>query len=330
MATYKQLEPDSLSAISNMDISYNGTDVSFLATSSFLFVLLFSVIIAAAFYEYVLAGIHRMRASEPGVRESNAIFKRTTLGLLGVFGLFVILASINSSMLSGDISLSDLQLRPVGGSSSVITQQPTVTGTVSTAGSGGNTRTCESKESIITKMQSPGGVCAGTTCTVLSGCNYQQYNSYIDQAVGGDTKLKKMIIVTMCKESRGKVDANNRNENGTYDCGLMQVNQAGPCDASILDPATNIARGVAAMKEKINNTRQTYPNIPEETGPFSSYNCCANGTIPNAPSNDCTQAAGFPFTLPKWACPINPGDGAFNMCSVKSYVCELSVCMNQL
>ena len=84
------------------------------------------------------------------------------------------------------------------------------------------------------------------------------------------------------------------------------------------------------MKQKISASSQIYQNIPVETGPFSAYNCCANKTIPNSPSADCTPANGFPFSIPKWACPINPGEGDFNMCSVKSYACELSVCMKQL
>jgi hypothetical protein len=134
----------------------------------------------------------------------------------------------------------------------------------------------------------------------------------------------------MCKESRAQVNAAGNNPNGTFDCGLMQINQPTPCDATILNPAENIRRGVALMKEKIRLTSQTYQNIPAETGPFSSYNCCANGTVPNAPSADCTTANGFPFAIPKWACPINPGESSSNMCTVKNYACELSVCMKQL
>jgi hypothetical protein len=41
-------------------------------------------------------------------------------------------------------------------------------------------------------------------------------------------------------------------------------------------------------------------------------------------------SSGFPSSIPKWACPINPGTADLNMCSVKSYVCELSSCLNSL
>ena len=139
-----------------------------------------------------------------------------------------------------------------------------------------------------------------------------------------------IIIVTICKESSGRKDAQNKNPNGTYDCGLMQINQQTPCDAAILNPTENIKIGIATMKKKIDFAIQIYPNIPAESGAFASYNCCANGTIPHAPSADCTVSNGFPFTLPKWACPINPGDGQYNMCTVKNYTCELNACLKEL
>ena len=111
----------------------------------------------------------------------------------------------------------------------------------------------------------------------------------------------------------------------------MQVNQSTPCDSSSLDPQTNIARGVSKMKEKINSSSasQTYPNIPAEAGVFASYNCCANGTAPNSESASCKTSDGWP-SIPKWACPIDPGTGSSNMCAVKAYACELSACLEKL
>ncbi len=261
-----------------------------------------------------------MEASESGIRKSNETFKKTTLGLLGVFALFLIIATLNSQLLTGDVGISSLGVSGVRSGTAVNTG----------SGSGGSSRSCETTEATITKLTSTGGICGGVACTILSGCNYQQYSLIIDQEVTGNADLKKMIIVTMCKESRARADAVGNNPNGTYDCGLMQINQTSPCGADILNPNENIRRGVALMKEKIRLTSQTYQNIPAETGPFSSYNCCANGTVPNAPSADCTAANGFPFAIPKWACPINPGEGTFNMCTVKNYACELSACMKQL
>ena len=193
-----------------------------------------------------------------------------------------------------------------------------------------SSRTCESKEATISKLQSSGGICGGTTCGVLSGCKYASYIGIIDQMTGGDVQLKKMIIVTMCKESGGVATRSGKNPNGTYDCGLMQINQPGPCGPDALEPVENIRKGVTLMQKKITSSSQLYTNIPAETGPFSAYNCCANGTVPNAPSADCSVSTGFPYAIPKWACPINPGEGEFNMCVVKNYACELSACMKQL
>jgi hypothetical protein len=333
MVEYKQLEPSSFRTLGIPDDkvpTFNGSDVSFYATSSFIYTLFFISIVGAAFYQYILVGVYRMEASENGIRKSNETFRRTTWGLLGVFGLFLIIFTLNKDILTGNVGLDALRANPVTNQSQTSGSITAITSGVTTSGSGGSSASCDTKENTITKLQSAGGICGGAVCTILSGCNYSAYSSIIDQNVGSDVQLKKMVIVTLCKESRGNVNAQNNNPNGTFDCGLMQINQPLPCGSAILDPAENIRQGVVKMKQKIASTNQTYQNIPAVTGPFSSYNCCANGTVPNAPSADCTTANGFPFSIPKWACPINPGEGKFNMCTVKNYACELSACMNQL
>ncbi|MEN9881172.1 MAG: hypothetical protein RLZZ308_355, partial [Candidatus Parcubacteria bacterium] len=244
--------------------------------------------------------------------------------------------------LVGDIGLEGLRIGGGAGTTQTTPTTPTNTtggqttqgGVVSSSGSGSSNRTCEAVESVRAKLQSSGGICRGATCTVLNGCNYQQYNSIIEKYTGSDTEsdieLKKMIIVTMCKESSARRDAQNRNSNGTYDCGLMQINQANGCDGIIMTPDENIRRGVEIMKQKKSLATQTYSNVPALAGVFASYNCCANGTVPNAQSADCNASSGFPNPIPKWACPINPGDSAYNMCSVKDYACGLVACMNAL
>jgi hypothetical protein len=84
MASYIQLEPSSFRGIISDDKvpKYDGTDVSFYATSSFIYTLFFIAIVGAAFYEYILVGVYRMEASENGIRRSNETFRRTTWGLL--------------------------------------------------------------------------------------------------------------------------------------------------------------------------------------------------------------------------------------------------------
>ena len=333
---YKLLEKSSFEALGIQNQTFNSANVSFFATSSFIYTLLFSAIVGAAFYEYILVGVYRMEASESGIRKSNETFKRTTLGLLGVFSLFLIIFTLNKGLLTGNVDLSEFKAGAIsrGLRGSMAAGNGAGVG-VGSVGSGGTSKLCESTETTITKLQSSGGICGDAVCTALSGCNYQQYMTIIDQAVGSDAQLKKMIIVTMCKESRGDPRASHLNSSDqSYDCGLMQINQKSPCNsATLIDPdniKANIQEGVTLMKKKIAATSQVYQNIPAETGPLSSYNCCANGTVPNSSSADCNSASGFPFSIPKWACPINPGTGDFNMCSVKSYACELSACMKQL
>ena len=325
---YKTLEPSSLSSLGVPVPTFSGNFTSFLATSTFLYALLFSAIVMAAFYRYVTAGVIRMQSSENAIRQSNEIIKKVTLGLLGVFSLFLILFTVNKGLVTGDVGLSGLKAGRGTGAGGLSTTLPPA---VNTSSSGGSSRACEPADVVKTRLQSPEGICGGTRCTALSGCNYQQYNSIIDQEVGGDAQLKKMIIVTMCKESRGKKDAQNRNPDGTFDCGLMQINGGSSCTEAIFQESTNIREGVRLMRQKISYSSQTYPALKTrpEAGVFTSYNCCSNGTVPNSPSESCKQSDGWPL-IPKWACPLDPGTSAYNMCSVKSYACDLVACLNQL
>ena len=195
--------------------------------------------------------------------------------------------------------------------------------------SGASSASCQAPSTVISSLATNNGICASKTCGVLTNCKYQQYLSIIQSESASQGVDPDVVIVTMCKESNGNVNAKNANPNNTFDCGLMQINQKGPCSVTY-DIQANIRAGVSLLKSKIAATSQIYPNILPITGAFASYNCCANETVPNAPSADCTQASGFPHAIPKWACPINPGEGQFNMCVVKNYACELTNCLAQL
>jgi Transglycosylase SLT domain len=324
---YKTLEPSSLSSLGVSAPSFKaGETTSLFATSSFLYSLFFTAIVIAAFYRYILAGALRMQANEQSIRLSNEIIKKVTLGLLGVFSLFLLLVTVNKGLVSGGVGLGGL--RTVGSNS--FSSGSAVTRSVSS----GTSRACDSTESTLTKLQSSGGICGGTACTILSGCFYKNYTSIIEQATGGDSTLTKLTIVTMCKESRGKPQATNQNPNGSYDCGLMQINQATPCEQnpSQASQEANIRAGVAKIRETLSTASRygVVPGVPAEGSAFASYNCCSNGTKPAAPSADCTPSNGFPANFPKWACPINPGEGTYNMCSVRGYACELTACLGLL
>ena len=108
---YKLLEPDSLSSLGIASPSFDGASVSFLSITTFLWMLAFSFIIGAAFYRLLLAGGIRMRASEADQRKSNEMIKRVTLGLFGVFSLFLLLFTVNRGLLTGDVSLEGLSVR---------------------------------------------------------------------------------------------------------------------------------------------------------------------------------------------------------------------------
>ena len=110
---YKLLEKSSFEALGIQNPTFNSANVSFFATSSFIYTLLFSAIVGAAFYEYILVGVYRMEASESGIRKSNETFKRTTLGLLGVFSLFLIIFTLNKGLLTGNVDLSAIKAGPL-------------------------------------------------------------------------------------------------------------------------------------------------------------------------------------------------------------------------
>ena len=330
---YQVLEPSITNqlGVGSLSFSTNGV-VSFATSVSLLWTLGILACVAATGFVFVKGGLFRMQASEAGIRKSNDEFKRGALGLLGVLSLFLLIFTINKGLLVGDVGLSALQTSvSAGGTTGGLTAAiPASPAAGAPAGSGSTATNCATPQAVQSSITS-GNVCGNTTCRVLAGCNYQQYLPIIN-AQGLSPDMVKNIIVIMCRESRAQVNANRRNQNGTYDCGLMQVNQATPCDASSFDPATNISKAVALIRNLSNSSsvRQTYPGVPATAGLFASYNCCANGTVPNSPSASCNSSTGFTTSLPKWACPLDPGTGSFNMCTVKSYACELTACLNSL
>lgn len=168
--------------------------------------------------------------------------------------------------------------------------------------------------------------CPHTSCieTVL-----QKYGAIIDRYYQSE---RKMIATIICQESNGRPDAVGNDPDGGKGCGLMQITDhrtRTTCPPDLFDPETNIREGVALVKQKMDAiVRQGYTyggNITVQQMTFAAYNCCAGGDNPNAQSRDCSTSDGWP-ALPKWACPIKPGVGEFNMCAVKEYACRVSAC----
>jgi len=327
--TYTSLEPSFAQSLGATNPTFaTGGAVELFASTSFLYSLGIMLSVVAAGVMYARAGLWRMEASERGVRRSNEEIKRTTLGLLGVLSLFVVIYTFNPDLLTGEVGLRNLRAGGMvsGGGGDF-------GGGGATGDTGGGSETsasCADPKTVISSLTTQNGICGGARCTALSGCNFQQYLPIIESKAREAGVETSIVIAIMCRESKARSDAKNQNPNGTFDCGLMQVNQPGACDATSLDPTTNITRGIQKIKQAMSIAGQVYQNIPPLLGVFATYNCCANGTVPNAASADCTQAAGFPYSIPKWACPINPGDGRFNMCTVKSYACDINACVDQL
>ena len=317
---YQSLEPRILSQVtgksSNGNVAITG---DFFTTSTFVYTLLFVAIVAGAFYRYALAGIWRMGASEKYVKKSNEEFRRVTLGLLGVFSMFIIIYTINPDLLAGDVGWGYLKTK---GGAFVRGGSGGTGGGVQSSGTGN--ATCTPAATTITNLQS-GNVCAGATCKALQGCNYQKYLPILRQEASNNGVSLKMMIVIMCKESSALPGQEHVNSDGSRDCGLMQINQRGACSPELMDPATNIARGAQELKSK--QGAQIFGNVPTAASVFAAYNCCTKENA-NSPSQDCTPASGFPGNIPKWACPINPGPTDTNMCFVKNYACEATACLS--
>ena len=320
--TYKTLED--LSFLGTDAPKYDGAAASFFASSTFLYTLCFIIIVGAAFYQYMMVGIYRLEASESGIRKSNETFRRATLGLLGVFGLFLLLAAVNKDLLLGDVGLSALKVRGGGVSTVPMAGKATPTSSIS----------CISKEQTITNLSSSNGICGQVACRSLSGCLYQRYLPVIKEEAARAGIDYKIVVAIMCRESSGHENPPQRtgvsaNSNGMDDCGLMQINRpAGQC-ASILPPRENIREGIQKLKQKMNtSTARIYPGVLPITNAFADYNCCGGGDVASSPSADCGPISGFPGEIPKWACPINPGSGPYNMCGVRDYACEVASCIN--
>ena len=331
--SYTALEPDLESTIGG-GASFTTASVPTLFTSaSFVYTFAFVVIVVAASFRYAYAGALRMSATQKGIQESKGEFKRVTYGLLGVFALWLILYTVNKDMLTGNVSLSGLKVgNVVGNPGSLAVVVPPGTAP------SGTSKACDDEATVKASVLS-GTICGNSSqCSLSSTCLTN--NPYISFIKSESARLGvdyKMIVVTMCKESGANPEASGKNPGGSYDCGIMQINQSGPCDnPSVLraNVNANITAGISLMKQKILATNQSYPGFPNiggipVAGVFASYNCCANGTSPNSPSASCTSANGWP-SIPKWACPIDPGTGTFNMCGVKSYACDLTNCLGRV
>ncbi|MFA5132264.1 MAG: hypothetical protein WC444_02980 [Candidatus Paceibacterota bacterium] len=171
--SYSNLEPSIVSQITGAAVSPT-TQItgSFLATSKFLYTLLFVAIVAAAFYRYALAGIWRMAASEKYVKMSNEEFKRVTVGLLGVFSMFIVIYTFNKDLLNGDVGLAVLKTEGVSGGA-VVFGGGGATGATGAVPAGASTSEADVRAQLagISINHDPCSGAQTTGCTNVAGLN---------------------------------------------------------------------------------------------------------------------------------------------------------------
>jgi Transglycosylase SLT domain len=193
-----------------------------------------------------------------------------------------------------------------------------------TGGGPGGGATCEDPNAMKQRLNNGGTVCGGT-CSIPAGFKAKilsDYGTIISNYGGGLDVITALIY----QESKG--DPNAHSADGG--CGLMQITNSAwvsSCPASILVPDENIKQGIALYNQKLQSVQgKSYGGgITQKQMAFAAYNCCNNGEDPNAPSASCKTTDGWP-PLPKWACPIEPGNGTSNMCAVKAYACNVGAC----
>jgi hypothetical protein len=227
MASYVPLEGTSLKELGIAEPGFDGSPVSFFATSSFVYSMLFLAIIVAAFYRYTLAGIWRMESSPASIKKSDDEFKRVSLGLLGVFSMFLIIFTVNKGLLTGDIQLQELSsVKGVGGGTVVQGGGVTKPTTGTTPTPGGNVPT-GSDEATTRKPLLDAGItfnhdaCVGSNtsrCTNIAGINQKS----IDMLLALKLKCGCSIQITGGTEGGHSVNSNHGIGKEAVDISLNQ------------------------------------------------------------------------------------------------------------
>lgn len=251
------------------------------------------------------------------ISTAKTIITDSLLGIVVALFAWLFLYIINPDLTEG-LALPNTASTPVTGGGG---------GTPATPIPGPVSASCTDPAAMKASLSSGGTVCSGT-CQ-RGKCTFDdKVLSAIDQ-VSSETGVDKRIIkAIICQESGGNVTA-HASDGG---CGLMQITNSAwagsaTCPPEILTPVNNIRQGVALYKGKLSAVSGfTYDGgINAQQMTFAAYNCCANGDNPNSQSVSCATSDGW-AKLPKWACPIDPGTGTFNMCRVKNYACDVEIC----
>ncbi|MDP3956904.1 MAG: lytic transglycosylase domain-containing protein [bacterium] len=196
---------------------------------------------------------------------------------------------------------------------------------------------CTDPAVFKTSLTSGGKVCDGIPC----GKQKCIFAPQVESAITGNSGAfdSRFIKALVCQESNGNAIAINPT-GSSPSCGLMQVNVnevsdntscTGPAK-NLFDPVTNIQEGVRVFQRKMGQVNPaSFGNLmTQEQMALAAYNCCDNGDNPNAQSVSCSPNPPDSWpNITKWACPIAPGSGVSNMCTVKSYACSITACVSQ-
>jgi hypothetical protein len=177
ITSYASLEPTIGTELGVAAPSFKGTPTSFYDISVFAWTFSLTIIGMAVLWRLLVAGGYRMQASEANIRKSNEIAKKAVLGFLGVFGMFILLFTVNKGLITGDVGLADLAVK--GGMTEGVAQtaNPPSPATGSPSGNGDIQGAINADAAIRQQLRSINitvnkPVCPNTTatdCTTVGG-----------------------------------------------------------------------------------------------------------------------------------------------------------------
>lgn len=294
------------------------------------FVAIGAIVLAGIFY-IISAGNQDMMTKAKNILIQTLTGFAIVLGvwLIVTYSMYIIGASNKSGVMRTNGAWYEFTCDTVSNQAAVDIGSISTSTTTSTTSSTVASAAVDSSGDCVNASDPGTQICAGFACKI---CNLDSYLSVIDTAAAKYSVDANFIKGIISKESTCIATAQKDESNGTLSCGLMQINVSTQteCDYWKTHPAENIQKGTELLSVKISQAQTKlnalkYTTVTAEEMASAAYNCCANGEDPNSPSADCTSATGW-NSIPKWACPIKPGIGEFNMCAVKDYACSVTAC----
>lgn len=215
------------------------------------------------------------------------------------------------------------------------TNPTNVSSTSGVSNGGGGGAACED---IAAAKQRLGSDSIGTVCNGTGSCkrcDTSEYDSLIDSAASTSGMSAAFIKAIIARESSCNKNAVKGESDGTQSCGLMGVNtrsSSHSCE-QLKDPSTGISEGVRILKSSYVSAQ----SLVSKYGNTVTVNELA-AAIHNAGPGDsaassqvsgkgCLTSEGWKV-IPKWGCPIAPGEAEFNACDIRDYACDVGACVN--